>query len=162
MLVLKTLRLFRFFGRWSAEELFKVLGEYEPDPLDGPATLAGVISRFDGVEYALLEPVDVYLIQRIGQRFTAKTYVLDWMKTNGFEPMQLKHTMAIGLQLAMDQVSRPIWMISTDQKPSLGLGYGIRPLSHPGSSSRRTFTVDTRNKFYSGDSVFGAIQTSAK
>ena len=34
MRVIKTLRLFRFFGRWSAEELFSLLGQYEPI-LDG-------------------------------------------------------------------------------------------------------------------------------
>lgn len=162
MQVLKVIRLFRLFSRWSAVELFNELGEYEPDPLDGPATLAGVIKLFEGVEHTLDGPVDVHLIQSNGQRCVAKTQVLDWMKTNGYEPMQLKHVLAIAFQLAMEQVSRPIWMISTDQKPSLGLGYGIRPLSQPGSASRRTFTVDTRNKFYSGDNVFGAIRTTAK
>mgnify|MGYP001594527450 FL=1 len=130
--------------------------------MDGPETLAGVISRFEGVEHVLWEPVDVHLVQSSGQRCVAKKQVLDWMKTNGYEPMQMKHATAIALQLAMEQVSRPIWMLSMDHRPSLVLGYGVRLSSQPDSGSRRTFTVDTRNKFYSGDSVFGAIRTSAK
>ena len=97
MRVIKTLRLFKIYRGWSLAGAIKELGEYEPDFDDGPKTVSEVISLFGGEVVGLEESVDVHLLQE-HSNLVAEHQLNTWMKEDGYEPMQLKHAVAIGLQ----------------------------------------------------------------
>lgn len=160
MRVFKTLRLFKFYRRWSLAEALKELGEYEPDFDDGPRNVSEVGNLFAGETVGLEESVDVHLIQA-NSNLVDDSYVSKWMKDNSFELMELKHALAIGLQYPEEQKDNSIWTLGSVRNRFVFV-LGSKQNAGQPVYIRRTFSVTRRGHFFGGGCLFGAVRAPAK
>lgn len=163
MRVIKTLRLFKFYRRWSLAEALKNLGEYEPDLDGGPGDVSEVANLFAGEVVGLEESVDVHLILvEYGEQMVTDFDVSQWMKDNGFEQMQLKHTIAIGLQYPDEQTQLDsIWALGSVRNRFVFV-LGSEHICGQPIYIRRLFRVTRPGHFFGAGCIFGAVRASTK